>query len=196
MRGIRRLIVGSAGTLALSASLIACGGQARTVRRSAAAGDAKRPLRVGVLAAGARCPISPQVATSPNFGRSIGSGPLYPVIPDRGVLQVVPVSQTDLRGVAPRGSYLEKVLWVAPPTFHGVVIIRGLGRDRPNHVWFTYNGPITSQLRLDSVAGGHNPSGWRGWPTTTFVAKPGCYSYQVDGSNFQQHLTFKAVRAP
>jgi hypothetical protein len=37
------------------------------------------------------------------------------------------------------------------------------------------------------------PSGWRIWPTGTYVATPGCYAWQVDGLGFTELIIFHSL---
>jgi hypothetical protein len=191
-------LLSSAALVLVAAFVLAgCGDDSAPEAPQAAApatrAAADRPLDIPRIAAGARCPISRVVPTHPDFGQSLGDGPLYPVIVNKGVLRVVRARPAAGAANPPPGSYIQKVMWVASPDFDGTARIRGHGRDGDNDVWFRLNGEISEEMVLRSTDGGATPSGWQAWAASTLVAKPGCYAYQVDGPDFHQLITFRAV---
>src|SRR5439155_25819802 len=91
----------------------------------------------------------------------------------------------------------QKVLWVASRSYSGPVLIRGgqidgsnaLGFDfgRDPHPWSELQLPpaLHRDLRLNG--------GWRYWASYSRLRAPGCYAYQVDGTNFSYVIVFRAV---
>jgi hypothetical protein len=176
-----------------------CVGSASSVPASGSPGSApvpwsqlvRRPDRIHLAA---DCPLSSQVVLA--AGKSIGPGPLYPMISHRGILPVVPIADAILADIAPPGTYIQKVLWMAPPTLKSEALVRGHGEAVQSAVLFSLdNATVTRNLRLDPATGGVNPGGWLGWPGYTIVPEPGCYAYQIDGTGFSKIIVFRAVHA-
>ena len=86
-----------------------------------------RPLHVGMLAPGARCPVSP-VDRGFRFarygvGRGIGPGPAYPV--SRGAalrIEFPPPAATDFSTGAWGG---QRVMWLISSAYRGPLLVRG-----------------------------------------------------------------------
>lgn len=53
--------------------------------------------------------------------------------------------------------------------------------------------PRLTELRIDGQA--VTPPSWPTWITFTRLATAGCYAYQVDGTSFEETITFQAVAA-
>jgi hypothetical protein len=155
----------------------------------------RRPLHLPTATAGT-CPTSPSVHPSQNFASAIGAGPLYPTVPE-ATLQVVPVKGTLLDGQAPHGTFVQKVLWFAPPSFEGRALVRGAEVGGPHRVWFSSGGRVSVRLWLSAAGGGSAPGGWRNWPTGTIVgSRAGCYAYQIDGPTFSRVIVFRVEPGP
>ena len=69
--------------------------------------------------------------------------------------------------------------------------------DGSGSVGFDLNGATEPMAELQLPPGRSNPDtskgGWRNWPSYTRVQTPGCYAYQVDGTNFSYVIVFRAV---
>jgi hypothetical protein len=157
------------------------------------AGDAwaalrARPVKVPTTAPGSRCPITPAKIVSPDFAPALGDGPVYPVGLYEGVLAYI--NEPSLFP-APWGG--QKVLWIAAPSYKGPILIRGHQVNGPNELRFVAGAAPPDELRLHTDTGGALPSGWSNWPTYTRVRTPGCYAYQIDGTNFTSFVIFQAV---
>jgi len=142
-----------------------------------------RPLHVPGLAAGARCPITPEYGqVSPDFGPATGRGPIYAVgIGGDGVI----------RGFSPSGQ--AKILWISRPEYQGAVLIRGERIDSNGRLFFqegTEDSP-KGELRLQDAV--NVAQGWRNWPSYTIISTSGCYAYQIDGDNFSEVIVFQAI---
>jgi hypothetical protein len=152
----------------------------------------RRIMHLPRLAAGAGCPVSRSRVVSSQFGPALGAGPAYPVGLGGGVLQITPPS----RGTVFAGSGWggNKVLWVIAPLYRGPVLVRGGRIDQLGGMGFDAGNTYTrsySELDLPPAAsGGH---GWRGAPSHTRVRAPGCYAYQIDGTDFSRVVVFRAT---
>jgi hypothetical protein len=149
------------------------------------------------MAAG-ECPVTQPVRqVSADFGPAQGPGPIYPTGVDaHGVLFVVALSTPG--SVYPPGWGGSKVLWVGGPTYTGPVLIRGVRLDADSPVAFQLGGgnPALTEMQFPpgppaSTTGG----GWRNWPSATLLKTPGCYAWQIDGTNFSTIVVFKAELA-
>jgi hypothetical protein len=93
------------------------------------------------------------------------------------------------------GWWYAKVLWFAPKTYHGWLLLRGIGLDRSS-VGFLEGGEVAhSALKLDAHATpAYPPPGQRYffWTTATVVPRLGCYAYQVDGRTFSYSIVVQA----
>jgi hypothetical protein len=150
----------------------------------------RRPLQLPSLNADGSCPVSPERRIVQIFGPAIGDGPVYAVLPGAGPLlsfQYPPAKNSVFAGSAWGGN---KVVWFAKPTYTGPILVRGAQIGGPHLVGFSGGDP--SAYDSMELPPGH---GWRNWPTATRVQAPGCYAYQVDGTNFTEVLVFRAVEA-
>jgi hypothetical protein len=130
----------------------------------------------------------------PGLETGLGSGPVYV-----------------LSGETVRSDpgHSNKVAWGADPKYVGPIRIRG-GRidgagqlllDTFDNKWRgapvkTLDGtnlmPELDLLESNSTFP-NVPSGWRIWPTGTYVAAPGCYAWQVDGLGFTELIIFHSI---
>jgi hypothetical protein len=186
---------------------------------SSSATLAARPLRFPVVAAGSECPITPsRVWTGPGqAGAVLGDGPVYPVADyfaggdqrssvaggdqrssvaggdqrnspggDRGPGMTLELRAEDRE---PDGSYTKKVRWIAEG-YTGPVLIRAARVDAAGtaSVKFLYWGRAS-----DGGYYAELPRTSNDLPATTKVSGPGCFAYQVDGSDFTTMIVFRAA---
>jgi hypothetical protein len=128
-------------------------------------------------------------------GIVLGRGPVQPLIapakpgylPDalRGILILDRSSMT-------KGLYRVKTLWFARPGYRGPVLIRGRQLDGPHTPTFGEGGSLVDPL-LSAGPTVNGENGFREWPGATWVPRPGCYAWQVDGTNFSQVIVFRAA---
>lgn len=145
----------------------------------------RRPLRVPTLAPNRTCPVT-GLANDVDFARygvarGLGPGPAYPIGWRDGIVAITwarnDVDAT-LWGVA-------KVLWFVRPTYHGPVLVRGIGLDSSYRVRFDRGRIPPAELEL--------PEGTRDRPSYVRIRKPGCYAFQIDGRTFSRSIVFRAV---
>ncbi len=154
-----------------------------------------RPLHLPTVAKGGSCPADQGRTVSKTYGLALGPGPLYPVgLGAQGVLLFgYPPPPGSGWGRTWSGN---KVLWVGSPSYSGPVLIRGHQLDGPYALGFSL-GTSTARSDLQLPSGkGQDPGGWRGWPSYTRLRAPGCYGYQVDGTNFSTVIVFLAKEVP
>jgi hypothetical protein len=137
---------------------------------------------------------------NPDAAIALGSGPAYPVLGYEGKRfppdpkAFVPLAAEDRKGKA----YWHKTLWEIDPRYDGPVLIRGRGLDPPQPIHFgtpatTPGGPDEHVRELRFRA--EDSDSWRYGPSFTIFPGPGCYGFQVDGTNFSKVLVFETARA-
>src|SRR6266516_1153447 len=153
-----------------------------------------RPLHLPTVAAGTPCPVS--AVGRINFrkygvGKGIGPGPAYPIgfAQPGSVLQFTypPEPPSQFAGSEWSGA---KVLWFVAPRYRGPVLIRGGRLDHPDRLRFNRGMIPPLEMRIHRVF-----SGPRDRPSYTRLRAPGCYAYQVDGTNFSRVVVFQASLA-
>jgi hypothetical protein len=152
----------------------------------------QRPLRVSTLAAGEQCVTTPSKRVAPELGAALGEGPAYMV--GYGTEGTNSIYMTREDG----GWYYLKTIWMAPPDFHGVFLLRGRQMDGPNEVRFSEGTTDTPNVQADfsSDDAGSEASGWLPWIDYVRVRAPGCYGIQVDGLNFSEIIRFRVLDTP
>jgi len=146
----------------------------------------RRPLRLPSLASDGSCPVSPTHRVVQIFGPALGDGPVYAVIPGGPLRFQYPPARTSVFAGSDWGG--NKVVWFSKPTYTGPILIRGGEVGGSHAVGFSGGDPAAYDSM--ELPPGH---GWRNWPTATRVNAPGCYAYQVDGTNFTEVIVFRAV---
>lgn len=125
-------------------------------------------------------------------GVALGPGPVEPIIaadgdPLHGVAQVDWWSDR---------WYSFKTLWFVRPSYAGPVLVRGARIDGAGVVAFG-EAPVIGHLIIPpGPTFNEYPDGYRTAPGGTYVQNPGCYAWQVDGTDFSYVIVFSAVRAP
>ncbi len=158
----------------------------------------RRPLALPTVKPGGSCPATHgQPFTSGQFsGIALGHEPVQPLVPAPGgsrARQGVLVFHPD--PVRDDGWYVHKTLWFSSPNYQGPVLIRGRQLDGRHVVAFGESPQLVDpQLPAEPTLNG--TGGWREWPGGTWLRTPGCYAWQIDGTDFSQVVVFEAVFAP
>ena len=154
----------------------------------------KVPLKLPHLGPGQACPVSVPRQLGPGLGTGLGTSPVY-----------VFSGET----VHSDPAHSNKVAYGADPSYSGPIRIRGGRIDGAGQLLLEtfdnkYHGAPVKTLDgsnlvqeldlLESHSTFPNvPSGWRIWPTGTYVATPGCYAWQVDGLGFTELIIFHSL---
>ncbi len=158
----------------------------------------QRLLRLPTLAPGKSCPTTNDNVL-PYFGFTNANAPIIAGYTDLPFVAV----QTPVVGTTyNKDWFLQKVLWMIQKPYQGPVLIRGHQIDGPHALRFNGgldqmndNGnvsatPLLTELRLLGSDQYDSPAGWA---TYTRLQTPGCYIYQIDGSNFSGYFIFQAI---
>lgn len=154
----------------------------------------RRPLHLPEMEPGDRCPAPKPHPVHPSFSEALGNGPVFPILtPDQRemVFEYPPSERSVFFGSEWSGV---KVLWVADPSYDGPVLVRGHQLDGPNPLGFEIGKVPFVEMQLHPLRG-NLARGWANWSSTTRVRAPGCYAYQVDGTDFSLVIVFRAVVA-
>lgn len=147
-------------------------------------------LHLPTVASGGKCPVSPAKAWTGlgQADRVLGNGPLYPIADyfrEGG-------ATLDLRpdDKQPDGTYGKKVRWLAVG-YTGPVLIRAGRIDGPGKAGaqFLYWG----EKRDDGWFAVLPQEDYLDLPAGTTVSGPGCFAYQIDGTNFSTTVVFSAA---
>ncbi len=86
------------------------------------------------------------------------------------------------------------VTWTAAASYTGPILIRGAEVGGSDRLGFGEASTPYDELQLlDSGRGAPARAGRRAWLTETRAQAPGCYAYQVDGTDFSEVIVFRAV---
>jgi hypothetical protein len=165
-----------------------------SVEGSAFAGLAWAPLKLPRVGPGQSCPVSTPRNLGPQIGPGKGSGPVF-------------VFGADAVLSDPASS--NKIVWASDPSYSGPIRIRGARIDGAGQLLLdTYDnrwrgapvktvdgtGLVPELDLLESHSSFPNvPTGWRMWPSGTYVSLPGCYAWQVDGVGFTELIIFHSL---
>lgn len=153
----------------------------------------RRPLALPRVNVGGACPTTGgQRFDNGQFaGIALGEGPVQPLVAgggpevERGRVVFRPYPGR-------RGWYSTKSLWFARPEYQGPVLIHGRRLDGPEMIVFG-EAPSLVEPQLGPGATLNGRDGWRQWPGGTWLRRPGCYAWQIDGSNFSHVIVIEAV---
>jgi hypothetical protein len=152
----------------------------------------RRPLAFPTVVPGSECPVTTTGSDVSNGlfgGFAIGEGPVRPMLSGgRLTTHLVHV----FRPQGSRGWYAAKTLWFSWPQYRGPVLIRGRQLDGPHKVVFG-GGPRLIDPQLGHGEPLNSRDGWRTWPGGTWLRTPGCYAWQIDGTDFSNVIVFDAV---
>ena len=156
----------------------------------------RRPLHLPRLAAGASCPVSRVDARVAwrgiNIfgGQGIGGGPVYPGL---GAHSGLLWATRDQQYGGPW--FGDKVFWYVQPSYRGPVMIRGRRVNGSGMVRFNAGRLPAPELHIavgESVSWHGQPASSRGVSSAVRVLAPGCYAFQIDGTNFSRVVVFTA----
>ena len=140
----------------------------------------RRPLELPSTGAGASCPVSAGAQVLGYAAPAVGAGPIY-------AGQGSPLSISAFVDSAWDGG---RVTWLETGPYKGPVLIRGGQVGGAESVGFGEGHVPDDELQL------LNPvttfAEVRQWPSFTRVQGPGCYAYQIDGTNFTEVIVFQA----
>ena len=127
-------------------------------------------------------------------GVALGKGPVQPLI---GAISPR-AAKAALRGVLvfarspqhPRW-FTVKTLWFSKPAYDGATWLRARNVKGAGPVRFGHGADLTDPL-LSAGPTMNGERGFREWPGATWVQQPGCYAWQVDGTNFSDVIVFEA----
>ena len=110
---------------------------------------------------------------------------------------VTPSSSTEVGFATITGSRWlgAEVTWMANRTYSGPLLIRGGQVGGGGGLGFGEGRVPYDALQLlqSGRVSPRVPAGVRAWTTYTRIRRPGCYAYQVDGTNFTESDVFRAV---
>ncbi len=87
-----------------------------------------------------------------------------------------------------------RVTWTAAASYQGPILIRGSEIGGSGSVGFGDGAVPYDELQLlDSGRDATPRFGQRAWEAYTRVSGPGCYGYQIDGTDFSEVIVFRAV---
>jgi hypothetical protein len=156
--------------------------------------ELRRPLAFPTVAPGDECPVTTTTRSVPNgHFHMLGDGPAGPDIFAFG--QSLAPGLIRFIAIGDRGWYAAKTLWLAAFSDHrGPILIRGRQLDGPHKIVMSGDGAflVDPQLGPGDTLNGF-PAGLREWPGGTFLRTPGCYAWQVDGTDFSTVIVFQAV---
>ncbi len=150
----------------------------------------RRHLRLRPLSAGEACPRTPGGRRAPKVAIALGDGPAYPVL-GMSAAPPRPAGVASLRDdIHRRGWYWHKTLWAVDKAYPGPLLIRGARIDRPGPVRFGFDADVLPELEMPA----EQQVRWRYGASSTLLRGPGCYAFQVDGTNFNDVIVFAATR--
>jgi hypothetical protein len=158
----------------------------------------RRPLHLPTVSPAEPCPAtSGQPFSNDQFGGiAIGEGPVQPVVGGTPVASAERGVIAFHRGYRPyrKRWHSLKTLWFSQPSYQGPVFIRGRQLDGPHQTVFG-EAPRLLDPQLGPGPTSNGTGGWREWPGATWLRHPGCYAWQIDGTDFSNVTVFKAVFA-
>jgi hypothetical protein len=156
----------------------------------------RRPLSLPAIGLGGTCPTTKGQRFDGQFGGvALGEGPVQPLIAGGGARTEQGVIVFRPYAARRRGWYRAKTLWFARPDYGGPVLIRGRQLDGTRAV-ILGEAPSLVDPQMGPGATLNGREGWREWPGGTWLRTPGCYAWQIDGTDFSQVIVFQAVFRP
>jgi hypothetical protein len=159
----------------------------------------RRPLDLPSVQPGDVCPATGgQHFENGQFGGiALGHGPVQPLLApvtnadrtqaQQGVLVFRPMERPGWSAI--------KTLWFSSPDYQGPLYIRGRQLDGTHTPAFG-ESPSLVDPQIGPGATLNGIDGWRTWPGATWLRTPGCYAWQIDGTDFTEVIVFKAIFAP
>lgn len=156
-----------------------------------------RPLQLPALGSGGRCPVSSGYAVdNPLFvGDALGRGPVRVLLADAGDIRH---GRVRLGTRAAPGWFALQTLWFALPGYGGPFVVRGARLGRPGQIEVqpgdAGRSPGSGPLLVPAGPTQNAEDGYRTVPGSTWIRSPGCYTWQVDGRGFSEHIVIDALR--
>ncbi|HZD78730.1 MAG TPA: hypothetical protein VE646_01655 [Actinomycetota bacterium] len=159
-------------------------------------GLSARPLALPSIAPGASCPTTGTTRITPGAGFS---GSVVAQESAHVYLASSPTVELSARDRQADGWYVVKDVWVIDGTYTGPVLIRGGRIDGAGPLLLGWNPTTPRRDGLLVTAGSPSlqtdpSSGWRSVPMGAYLRSPGCYAYQIDGTDFTSFIVFRARR--
>jgi hypothetical protein len=153
--------------------------------------ELRRPLHLPKVAPGQPCPVSHghSFSNSQFGGFVLGPGLVQPLIAGPHAVSFAVITFRPSYG---NGWYAVKTLWFGRPSYQGPVLIRGRRLDAPGRVVFG-GTPAVLDPQLPPGLTLNRTGGWREWPGGTWLRSPGCYAWQIDGTDFSTVIVFRAI---
>jgi hypothetical protein len=152
-----------------------------------------RALHLPDVRAGGPCPVSAAHSLDARFGQGLGDGPIFaagPIAKAPLRFQYPLAANSQYQGSAWGGG---NVWWVSSASYDGPVLIRGEQLDGFHPMGFAMGKPYTAYGNLQLSTGLSDGGSPRSWLSTILLRAPGCYGYQIDGTDFSEVIVFSAV---
>lgn len=137
------------------------------------------------LRAGQACPVSPGVTIEAGgfAGFAYGNGLVRPLTAGKDVIAY--------RGNADHPWLAFKTLWFSVPAYQGPFLVRAHRIDGPGPIGLAHD-PSTSMMFVPAGPTINGTDGYREATGATWVMKPGCLAWQVDGMTFSDVIVVLA----
>lgn len=151
-----------------------------------------RPLRLPKLRPGQACPVSggtPITAGGPTGigGVAQGAGPVRPLVGNqRGVARLTSVTTH-------HGWMAAKSLWFSAPGYQGPYLVRVRRLDGTGPVGLI-DDPHRTSFLVQAGPTVDETDGYRERPGATWMKRPGCIGWQIDGLNFSHVIVVRFAR--
>lgn len=149
-----------------------------------------RPLHLPVAHLSS-CPATAgrDVSTPQFTGVAVGHGPVKPII--QGVRSDTLAGTSDLVAHTQFPQWMgAKMLWFSVPSYRGPWLIRARRIDGSGPVGV--GGPRSQSIFVRGAAP-TAPHDYRSMAGSSYVKKPGCYAWQVDGLTFSEVIVVRLV---
>jgi len=154
-------------------------------------GELARPLRLPQLRPGQACPVSGGTrvpsGTAGFGGIAQGSGPVRPLVGNRRGLARLITYTTH------RGWLAAATLWFSAPAYQGPYLVRVRRLDGHGPVGLL-NNPRRSWFLVQAGPTTNDNHGYRQTIGATWMKRPGCVGWQVDGLNFSHVIVVRFTR--
>jgi hypothetical protein len=159
----------------------------------------RRPLRLPQVSPGTSCPVTAaEKLRIPGWltGIVLGEGPVYPMLLSefgarRSILTFYPPAEGGRFSGSMWGGGAVK--WLSRRSYRGPILVRGRRLDGTGELRFSRDeADALPEMQLAPGNPANAYRGWRQWPAFTRIPEPGCYGWQIDGTDFSVILVFEA----